>query len=124
MEANQATNNPVVALANARELFKRAAAVKTEGLPADLAAAFQEMNRVMQQADASMKDLPVAIEDSPSYLTKEKAKGAEAEAEVQARIAAFQTTLDTLQTEGAAAAAKLKEAGAKYGIESFELGDR
>jgi len=122
MEANQASPNESVALANARQLFKMAAAVKTDGLPADLAAAYQEMNRVMQGVSSCMNDLPVPIEQLPDLLAKEKAKGAAADAELQAKLEAFKTTYETLQKDGEAAAATLKEVGARYGIESFTIG--
>jgi len=122
MEANQASPSEEVALANVKELIKRAGTVKTDGLPEDLATAYQEMNRVMQRVQTSMNDLPVPIQNLPDYLTREKAKGAAAEAEAQARVEAFKTTSTQLQKEGEAASAKLKEAGAKYGISSLDLG--
>ena len=122
MEANQASPSEEVALANVKELIKRAGTVKTDGLPEDLATAYQEMNRVMQRVQTSMNDLPVPIQNLPNYLKDEKAKGAAAEAEAQARVEAFKTTSTQLQKEGEAASAKLKEAGAKYGISSLDLG--
>lgn len=122
MEANQRSADAATGLANLRELVKRASAVSTEGLPEDLASAYAGMTGVMQRVQSTLDSLPVPVEQLQDYLTKETAKGAAAAQEVAAQVTAFKTSMDGLQKEGEAAAATLKQAGSKYGIESIDLG--
>lgn len=121
MEANEETKDASVGLANLKELVKRANAVKTDGLPADLAEAYQEMTGVMNRLQGTLDDLPVPVDQLQTYMTTEAAKGGAAAEEVAAKLAAFQTAMKTHQDDGEAASAKLKEVGAKYGIESLDL---
>ncbi len=121
MEANQDTKDAAVGLANLRELVTRASAVKTEGLPGDLAEAYQAMTGVMSRIQATLDDLPVPVDQLQAYMTAETAKGAAAAQEVAAKLNAFQTAMESHQKDGEAASTKLKAVGAKYGIESLEL---
>jgi hypothetical protein len=122
MEANQGNTDPAVALANLRELIKRAAAVSTAGLPEDLGSAYQTMIGVMQGVQATLDDLPVPAEQLQQYTADEKAKGGAAAEEIMAKRAAFEAAMAAHQKDGEAATAKLKEVSAKYGIESLDLG--
>ncbi len=122
IESNQNSADETTALKNLRELIKRAAAVPTEGLPEDLATAYQAMNGVMQRVQATMDDLPVPMEQFQAYMIEEKAKGGAAAAEVTAKRAAFDAAMKAHEEDGKAASAKLREVGAKYGIEALELG--
>ena len=124
MEANQNAKDPVSGLNNLRELVKRAASVKTEGLPEELASAYNGMTSVMQRVQLSLDDLPVPVDKLEAYMKQEAAKGKAAADEVAAKLTAFQTSMAGLQKDGETAAAKLKEIGAKYGIESFDLGQK
>lgn len=124
MEANQGNQDPAAGLADVRELVKRASAVKTEGLPEDLASAYQAMTGVMQRLQSTLDDLPVPVNQLQDYLSKEQAKGPAATQEVTAKVAAFKAAMDALQKDGEAANATMKEVGAKYGIESLDLGSR
>ena len=121
MDANQDNADPAAALSNLRELIKRAAAVDTAGLPEDLAAAYTAMNTVMQSAQATMDDLPVPLEQLEQYTNDQKAKGGAAAEEVMAKRAAFEAAMAIHQKDGEAASAKLKEVGAKYGIEALDF---
>lgn len=122
MEQNQGSSNPAEGLENLRELIKRAAAVNTANIPEDLAGAFNDMSSVMQRVQAALDDLPVPANELPGYISSAEIKGGEAKAEMEAKVAAFQTSMQALQQEGEAASAKFNEAGAKYGIPSLELG--
>ena len=122
MEANQRSADAATGLANLRELVKRASAVSTEGLPEDLASAYTGMTGVMQRVQTTLDSLPVPVEQLQNYLGQETAKGAAEAQEVAAKITAFKNAMDALQTEGETAAATLKQAGAKYGVESIDLG--
>ena len=122
MEANQESKDPAVGLDNLRELVRRAVAVKTEGLPADLTEAYQSMTGVMTRLQTTLDDLPVPVDQMETYMAAEKAKGGTAEQEIAAKLAAFQTAMAGHQKDGEVASAKLKEIGAKYGIEALDLG--
>lgn len=122
MEANQGNADPAAALANLRELIKRAAAVSSAGLPEDLGSAYQTMIGVMQGVQATLDDLPVPAEQLQQYTADEKAKGGAAAEEITAKRAAFEAAMAAHQKDGEAATAKLKEVSAKYGIESLDLG--
>ncbi|MDB6070386.1 MAG: hypothetical protein JWL81_1557 [Verrucomicrobiales bacterium] len=122
VEANQAATDPAAGLASLRELIKRAAAVRTEGLPEDLATAYQTMTAAMQRVQSALDDMPVPIDQLQSHLENQKQKSDAAGRELQAKIEAFKTTMEGLGKESEAASAKLKEVGAKYGIQSLELG--
>ncbi len=124
MEANQESKDPAAGLDNLRELVRRAVAVKTEGLPADLTAAYQAMTGVMTRLQTTLDDLPVPVDQMETYMAAEKAKGGTAEQEIVAKLAAFQTAMASHQKDGEAASAELKEIGAKYGIESLDLGGK
>ena len=124
MEANQESKDPAAGLDNLRELVRRAVAVKTEGLPADLTEAYQAMTGVMTRLQTTLDDLPVPVDQMETYMAAEKAKGGTAEQEIVAKLAAFQTAMASHQKDGEAASAKLKEIGAKYGIESLDLGGK
>lgn len=121
MEANQGTNDAAAGLANLKELVSRASAVKTEGLPEDLATAYQDMTGVMQRVQTTLSGLPVPVEQLADYIQTEGGKGGAAADEVKLRMDAFKAAMETLGKEGEAASAKLKEAGTKYGIESLDL---
>ena len=122
MEANQESKDPAAGLDNLRELVRRAVAVKTEGLPADLTEAYQSMTGVMTRLQTTLDDLPVPVDQMETYMAAEKAKGGTAEQEIVAKLAAFQTAMAGHQKDGEVASAKLKEIGAKYGIEALDLG--
>lgn len=122
MEKNQGSSDATVGLANLRELVRRASAVKTEGLPGDLASAFQSMSSVMQRVQTTLDSLPVPVEKLQAHLKEQEAKGGGAAVEAADKIAAFSKTMEALSKEGATASAKLKEVGAKYGIASLDLG--
>lgn len=124
MEANQESKDPAAGLENLRELVRRAVAVKTEGLPPDLTEAYQAMTGVMTRLQTTLDDLPVPVDQMETYMAAEKAKGGTAEQEIVAKLAAFQTAMASHQKDGEAASAKLKEIGAKYGIESLDLGGK
>ncbi len=124
MEANQNASDPTSGLTNLRELVKRAAAVSTEGLPADLSAAYQDMTSVMQRVQLTLDDLPVPVDKLDAYMKQEALKGQAAASEVAAKLTSFQTSMSGLQKDGETAAAKLKLVGAKYGVESFEIGQK
>lgn len=121
MEANQGTKDPSAGLANLKELVSRASAVRTDGLPEDLATAYQGMTQVMQRVQSTLEGLPVPVEQLAEYIDSEGKKGGTAAEEVKARMDAFKTDMENLGKEGEAAAAKLKEAGSKYGIESLDI---
>ena len=121
MEANEGATDPAVGLDNLRELIRRAAAVSTAGLPEDLASAYQNMTTVMAAVQATIDDLPVPMEQIQKYMEEEKTKGGAAEQEAEAKLAAFKTAMAGHEKDGEAASAKVKEAGAKYGIEFVDL---
>ena len=121
VDANQGDTDPAIALANLRELIKRAAAVNTAGLPEDLASAYTSMNSVMQAAQATMDDLPVPLEQLEQYTVAQKDKGGAAAEEVMAKRVAFEAAMASHQKDGEAASAKLKEVGAKYGVEALDI---
>lgn len=121
MEAHQGTKDASAGLANLKELVSRASAIKTDGLPEDLATAYQGMTSVMQRVQATLSDLPVPVEQLGEYLDAEGKKGGAAADEVKARMETFKAAMEKLGKEGETAAAKLKEAGNKYGIESLDL---
>lgn len=121
MEANQGNTDAGAALGNLREFIKRSAAVSVAGLPEDLSTAYTGMVTVMQSVQATLDDLPVPVDQLQKYTDDEKAKGtAEGEA-VMAKRAAFEASMIRLQEDGKIASDKLKEVGAKYGIEALEL---
>ena len=122
MEANQANTDPAAGLDSLRELIKRAAAVPTDGLPEELAAAYQNMTAVMQRVQGTLDDLPVPVDQFQKYTDGEKAKGGVAAEEIMAKRSAFEAAMTVHQKDGEAASAKLREIGAKYGIEALELG--
>lgn len=122
VEANQAATDPAAGLASLRELIKRAAAVRTDGLPEDLATAYQAMTGVMQRVQSALDDMPVPMDQLQSHLENQKQKSDAAGRELQAKIEAFKTTMEGLGKESEAASVKLKEVGAKYGIQALELG--
>lgn len=124
MVANEGSADAKVGFENLKELISRASAVKTEGIPEDLAASFQRMISVMKRIETTLADLPVPLDQFSNYFEGEKLKGGAAADEVQAKLQAFQTSMEALAKEGEAASAELKEVGARYGIQSLDLGSK
>ena len=105
-EKNQPdASNPASGVAMMTEMVTKMKAVRTQGLPADLNAAFQKMLAVMDKMQAAMKDLPT----DPTTATPDAA-------------AKFQSKMEAISKEGDAAGEELKAAGKKYGLEDLELG--
>ncbi len=121
METHQGTNDASAGLANLKELVSRASAVPTDNLPEDLATAYQGMTSVMQRVQSTLSDLPVPVEQLADYIEAETKKGEPAAEGVKSRMETFKAAMEALSKEGEVAAAKLKEAGNKYGIESLDL---
>src|SRR5688572_1095906 len=99
-EKNQ-PDNPAAGMAMVAEMATKLKAVRTQGLPADLNAAFQKMLAVMDKVQAALKEMPT---------------------DATPPDASFQAKMEAIDKEGDAAAEELKTVGKKYGLDDLELG--
>ncbi len=123
MQDNEGSEDSAKAMENLKELVTQATSVKTEGLPEDLASAYQRMTKVMSDVQDTLATLPVPVDQFAEYMKQEASRSPEAAQELTAKIQEFKISMEKLQEEGTIAAAKLKDVGAKYGIEGLELGN-
>lgn len=118
MEENEANEDPSAGLENLRQLVRRATAVETDGLPADLAEAYAAMTASLKRIGETLDRLPVPVHELENYLMTEAAKGQEAGADATALLSEFTQAMEARQLENRTASAHLKKVSAKYGIEA------
>ncbi|MES2706023.1 MAG: hypothetical protein V4726_05405 [Verrucomicrobiota bacterium] len=121
MESHQNEEDSVKALDRLRELVTRISVVKTDGLPDDLATAFNTVKTGMQRIQTAFDSLPVPVDQFEQWMADQAAKGGDAVKEAEARMETFVETMTTIQKDIEPAAKAMNEAGAKYGVPPLDL---
>lgn len=121
MEERQGETDSVKALEHLRSLVTRISAVKTEGLPTDLATSFAAVRDAMQQIQTTFDALPVPVDQFEKWMAAQATKGDAAVAEAQKKMDTFVQTMTAIQKEIEPAAKKMNEVGARYGIDPLDL---
>jgi hypothetical protein len=101
--------NPMGMLTLTKQLADKMQAVKTDKLPADLKEAFADFTGIVGEMGAIFKDAPEKAEEMLPFMMK------------LGQDPNFRTKMEKIGKAGDAAAAKLKEIGAKYGVEGLDL---
>ncbi|MDB6134415.1 MAG: hypothetical protein JWM59_2658 [Verrucomicrobiales bacterium] len=121
MESHQSETDPAKALDRLRELVIRISAIKTDDLPADLAASFKTVRTSMQRIQTAFDALPVPVNQFEDWMAAETAKGEDAAAAAQAKMDQFIKTMSDVQAEIEPAGKAMNETGAKYGVDPLDL---
>lgn len=121
MESHQSETDPAKALDRLRELVIRISAIKTDDLPADLAASFKTVRTSMQRIQTAFDALPVPVNQFEDWMAAEMAKGENAAAAAQAKMDQFIKTMSDVQAEIEPASKAMNETGAKYGVDPLDL---
>ncbi|HEX2748247.1 MAG TPA: hypothetical protein VHM91_09645 [Verrucomicrobiales bacterium] len=105
MQKSGDKTDPLARLTLIKPMLAKMKAIKTEGLPADLKTAWEEMMVKTEEMAAIFKDMPEKAEEIKAWAQKTFS-----DPEVSKK-------LQKIGTEGKAAGKKMKEAAKKYGIE-------
>ncbi len=102
-----AATDPTASMAMMGELIAKFKGIKTDGLPADLKGAWNEMGGVMTELGDVFKNLPTGKSDKPEDAMK-------AFGEIMPKLLAMQAKVEPI-------AKKLEEVGKKYGLDMKKL---
>ena len=100
--------DPVAGMSLMGEMVGKFKAIKTDGLPADLKGAWNEMTAVLAEMGDIFKGMPTAKSDKPEDAAK-------AMGEIMPKMMAVQAKMGP-------AAKKLEEAGKKHGLDMSKVG--
>ncbi|MEO6740849.1 MAG: hypothetical protein ABIP20_11385 [Chthoniobacteraceae bacterium] len=99
--------DPAAGMAMASEVIAKFQAIKTDGLPADLKAAWGDMSALMSEMGTIFKSMPTAKPDKPEDAMK-------AMGEIMPKMMALQAKVEP-------AAKKLEEVGKKHGLDMSKV---
>lgn len=121
MEEHQGETDSVKALEHLRSLVTRISAIKTDGLPTDLATSFATVRDAMQRIQTAFDALPVPVDQFEKWMADQATKGETAVAEAKKKMDTFVETMTAIQKEIEPASKKMNEVGAHYGIDPLDL---